>query len=87
MSARSASIPRTGACAWRFRHLDDFANRDDMVAQLRALALRHGINARITRLMEELSSRAELLIAALPIDEEQRNTLLGILRYNIERSW
>jgi hypothetical protein len=23
----------SAACAWRFRHLDDFANRDDMVAQ------------------------------------------------------
>jgi geranylgeranyl diphosphate synthase type I len=60
---------------------------DEVVDQLRAVAVRHGIITRITRRMEELSGRAEALIEALPIDEEQRSTLLSILRYNMERSW
>ena len=54
---------------------------------LRDMVTRHGISARITRRMEELSHRAHGLIDALPIDDAQRSTLLSILRYNLERTW
>jgi len=59
----------------------------DTLMQLRTIATKHGIVSRIGEKIMELNGRAESLIDTLQIDEAHRDTLISVLRYNMERRW